>query len=154
MSADRESIIHELPQDDPRQPSKYEVSTTTVVKIIKIVLLCYQLTKTSYFFSPTSQHFPCSYIWSKSGVSTTTVAKVTKIVLLCQLTKISNFFIPTIPYFLNSYIWSKSQVSMTTVAKITKFVLLCYQLTKISKLLAQPHNNSNIAISSQNLKSL
>ena len=108
MSADRESIIHELPQDDPRQPSK----SITVVKVIKIVLLCYQLTKTSIFFSPTSQHFLCSYIWSKS------------------------------------------EVSMTTVAKVTKFVLLCYQPTKISKNLAQPHNNSYIAISSQNLKSL
>ena len=151
MSADRESMIHELPQDDPRQPSK----SITVVKVIKIVLLCYQLTKTSIFFSPTSQHFLCSYIWSKSEVSTTTVAKATKIVLLCyQLTKISNFFSPTIQHFLYSYIWSKSEVSMTTVAKVTKFVLLCYQLTKISKNLAQPHNNSYIAISSQNLKSL
>ena len=85
----------------------------------------------------------------------TTVAKATKIVLLCyQLTKISNFFSPTIQHSLYSYIWSKYKVFMTTVAKVTKFVLLCYQLIKISKNLAQPQNNSYIAISSQNLKSL
>ena len=90
MSADRESIIHKLPQDDSKQPLKSEVSMTTVVKVTKIVLLCYQLTKISNFFSPTIQHFLYSYIWSKSEVSMTTVAKVTKFVLLCyQLTKIS-----------------------------------------------------------------
>ena len=155
MSADRESIIHKLPQDDPRQPSKSEVSMTTVVKVTKIVFLCYQLTKISNFFSPTIQHFLYSYIWSKSEVSMTTAAKATKIVLLCyQLTKVSNFFSPTIQHFFYSYIWSKFEVSMTTVAKVTKFVLLCYQLTKISKKLAQPQNNFHIAISSQNLKSL
>ena len=36
MSAVRESTIHELPQDDPRPPSKSEVSTKTVVNVIKI----------------------------------------------------------------------------------------------------------------------
>ena len=75
MSADRESIIHKLPQDDPRQPSKSEVSMTTVVKVTKIVFLCYQLTKISNFFGPTTDQFLDSYIWSKSNVSTTTIAK-------------------------------------------------------------------------------
>ena len=151
MSADRESMIHELPQDDQKATLKID-NCSQSYQNCPFVLLAHQ---NFNFFIPTSQHFLCSYIWSKSEVSMTTVAKVTKIVLLCyQLTKISNFFSPTIQHSLYSYIWSKSEVSMTTVAKVTKFVLLCYQLTKISKNLAQPHNNSYIAISSQNLKSL
>ena len=41
MNPERESIIPKLQKDDPRQPSKSEVSTTTLLKVIKIVLLCY-----------------------------------------------------------------------------------------------------------------
>ena len=52
----------------------------------------YQLTKISIFFSPITQNFLYSYIWSNSEDSMTTVAKVSKVVLFCyQLTKTSIF---------------------------------------------------------------
>ena len=133
-------------------------------RLIMIIRLdCYNTAQFSYFFLETLGR--CLKIETRiKGLQSVSADRgsiipelpqeVTKIVLLCyQLTKVSIFFSPTIQHFFYSYIWSKFEVSMTTVAKVTKFVLLCYQLTKISKNLAQPQNNSYIAISSQNLKS-
>ena len=69
MSTDWESIIHELPHDDPRQSSKSEVSMITEIKVTKIVLLCYQQTKTSINICPATHRFIYSYIWSKFTTS-------------------------------------------------------------------------------------
>ena len=58
--------------------SKSQLSWTSLTRVSKIVLLCYQLSKISKTFIPTTQPFILGHSWSKSQLSMTTLAKVSR----------------------------------------------------------------------------
>ena len=123
MSADRESIIPELPQVVQRQPPG----------LFPPPYLCNQSGKISKNFSLITLNSKFGHYWSKSQLFRTPLAKVIKIALLCyQPSKISKILAQS-PSTKSLSIWSKFQLSTITQAKVSKIVLLCYQPSKISK---------------------